>query len=124
VIDATIIKKKTDEYVMVFKDNTRPERNLKVAFAKSPSGPWENVSKAFTEKFTEGPTVVKVKGGWLIYYDAYQNKKYGASFTTDFKTFVNADSLITVPLNHKHGTIVAVKKKFIKNLIKQFSEKK
>jgi predicted GH43/DUF377 family glycosyl hydrolase len=105
---------------MVFKDNTRPERNLKVAFANNPTGPWENISKPFTEKFTEGPTVVKIKNGWLIYYDAYQAKKYSASFTKDFKTFVNADSLISVPLNHKHGTIVTVKKKFIKKLIKDF----
>jgi Glycosyl hydrolases family 43 len=116
VIDATIVKIKDNEYVMVFKDNTRPERNLKVAFANNPLGPWENISKPFTEKFTEGPTVVKVKNGWLIYYDAYQNKKYGARFTKDFKSFTNADSLICVPLNHKHGTIVTVKKKFIKQL--------
>jgi predicted GH43/DUF377 family glycosyl hydrolase len=118
IIDAVIVKQQQHEYALVLKDNTRPERNLKVAFAHSPWGTWENMSKPFTEKFTEGPTVVKVKNGYLIYYDAYQNKKYGASFTKDFKTFVNADSLISVPMNHKHGTIVEVKKSFLKKLIK------
>ena len=116
VIDAVIIKIDAKDYVLVLKDNTRLERNIKVAFANNPLGPWENVSKPFTEKFTEGPAVAKVKNGYLIYYDAYQNKKYGASFTKDFKTFVKADSLISVPDGHKHGTILKVNKKIVEQL--------
>jgi len=115
-IDAVIVKRKKEDYVLVLKDNTRPERNIKVAFAKDPLGPYENVSAPFTEKFTEGPAVAKVKNGWLIYYDAYQQKKYGASFTSDFKTFVKADSLISIPEGHKHGTILRVSKKYLKGL--------
>jgi len=117
VIDAVIVKRATKDYVLVLKDNTRPERNLKVAFAENPLGPWKNISASFTEKFTEGPAVLKVKDGWMIYYDVYQNKKYGASFTKDFKTFVKADSLISVPDAHKHGTILPVNKKYLKQLI-------
>jgi predicted GH43/DUF377 family glycosyl hydrolase len=117
-IDATIVKRATNDFVLVFKDNTRPERNIKVAFAKSSTGPWQNVSVPITTKFTEGPTVVKTKKGWIIYYDAYQEKKYSALLTQDFKTFSNAENEITIPLHHKHGTIVSVKKKVIKNLIK------
>lgn len=116
VIDAVIAKRAAKDYVLVLKDNTRPERNIKVAFANNPLGPWENISKPFTEKFTEGPAVAKVKNGYLIYYDVYQNKKYGASFTNDFKTFVKVDSLITVPEGHKHGTILKVSKRIVKQL--------
>jgi len=119
VIDAVIVKRAAKDYVLVLKDNTRPERNIKVAFSDSPLGPWQNVSAPFTEKFTEGPAVAKVKEGWLIYYDVYQKKKYGASFTKDFKTFTVADSLISVPEGHKHGTILQVKKKFLKPLLKK-----
>jgi hypothetical protein len=115
-IDAVIVKRKKEDYVLVLKDNTRPERNIKVAFAHDPLGPWENVSASFTQKFTEGPAVAKVKKGYLIYYDAYQEKKYGASFTKDFKTFVNADSLISIPEGHKHGTILTVKKSIVNKL--------
>jgi predicted GH43/DUF377 family glycosyl hydrolase len=115
-IDALIVKRNKKDYVLVVKDNTRPERNIKVAFAKDPLGPYENVSAPFTEKFTEGPAVAKVKNGWLIYYDAYQKKRYGASFTKDFKTFVNADSLINIPEGHKHGTILIVKKSIVNKL--------
>jgi sucrose-6-phosphate hydrolase SacC (GH32 family) len=117
VIDAVIVKRATNDYVLVLKDNTRPERNIKVAFSNNPLGPWQNISKPFTEQFTEGPAVAKVKDGWLIYYDVYQKKKYGASFTKDFKTFTIADSLITVPELHKHGTIVLVKQKLVKQLL-------
>src|SRR5436190_1942468 len=117
VIDAVIVKRATKDYVLVLKDNTRPERNIKVAFADNPLGPWKNISAPFTEKFTEGPAVLKVKDGWMVYYDVYQNKKYGASFTKDFKTFVKADSLISVPDEHKHGTILTVDKKYLKQLI-------
>ena len=39
-IDATMVKKGKDDYVMVLKDNTRKQRNIKVAFSKTPYGPW------------------------------------------------------------------------------------
>lgn len=116
-IDAVIVKRKMNDYVLVVKDNTRPERNIKVAFANTALGKYDSISKPFTEHFTEGPAVAKVKDGWLIYYDVYQKKQYGASFTKDFKTFVIADSLITVPEGHKHGTIFTVKKQILKKLL-------
>ncbi len=116
VIDAVIVKQKTNDYVLVLKDNTRPERDIKVASSNSPLGPWVDISRPFTEKFTEGPAVARVKNGYLIYYDVYQKKKYGASFTQDFKSFVNADSLISVPDGHKHGTVLQVNKKYLRAL--------
>jgi hypothetical protein len=118
-IDATIVKRATKDYVLVFKDNTRPERNIKVAFAETPLGPWKNVSAPFTAKFTEGPSVVKIKNNWLIYFDTYQNKTYDAVSTSDFLTFTKIDSLIQVPQLHKHGTIVPVKKTLMKKLLKK-----
>lgn len=115
-IDAVIVKRQANDYVLVVKDNTRPERNIKVAFASDALGKYDSLSKPFTEHFTEGPAVVKVKNGWLIYYDVYQKKQFGASFTKDFKSFTSADSLIAVPEGHKHGTIFMVKKKILRKL--------
>jgi hypothetical protein len=57
VIDAVIVKRATEDYVLVLKDNTRPERDIKVAFSNSPIGPWQNISKPFTDNFTEGPSL-------------------------------------------------------------------
>jgi len=117
VIDAVIVKRAANDYVVVLKDNTRLERDIKVAFGSSPIGPWRNVSKAFTDTFTEGPSVVKVKDDWLIYYDSYRKKIYEASSTRDFIHFSNITSKVKVPEGHKHGTIVIVKKKIVRQLI-------
>lgn len=119
VIDAVIVKKAAQDYVLVLKDNTRPNRNIKVAYGNSALGPYTNVTAAFTEPFTEGPAVAKVGNEWLIYFDAYREKKYGAVKTTDFKTFTPLKDEISVPEGHKHGTIFKVKKKTLKQLLKQ-----
>jgi Glycosyl hydrolases family 43 len=116
VIDAVIVKRASHDYVLVLKDNTRPNRNIKVAFAKDAMGPYTNVSEPFTGPMTEGPTVVKVKDDWLIYYDAYRQKIYAAAGTKDFKTFTDFTSKISVPAGHKHGTIVVMKKKTLKSI--------
>jgi len=122
VIDAVIVKRAAKDYVLVLKDNTRPERNIKIAFADDPLGPWKNVSRPFTDNFTEGPSVVKVKDDWLIYYDSYRKKIYEASATKDFIHFENITSKVNVPEGHKHGTIVTVRKKMVGQLVKEFGK--
>ena len=62
---------------MVLKDNTRPERNLKIAFSDSMTGPYSPASQPFTESFVEGPSVEKVGDDYLIYF-MYIRKKYMA----------------------------------------------
>ena len=118
VIDAVIVKRAVKDYVLVLKDNTRPNRNLKVAFGKDALGPYDHVSKTFSPKLTEGPTVVKVKNDWLIYFDAYGQKIYSAYKTADFKSFKDVTAEVSVPEGHKHGTIIKVKRKVIENLLK------
>jgi Glycosyl hydrolases family 43 len=118
VIDAVIVKRATKDYVLVLKDNTRPERDIKVAFAETPLGLWKNISKPFSDKFTEGPSVVKLKDEWLIYFDSYQKKIYEAVATKDFVQFENVTTKVNVPAGHKHGTIVEVKRKIIKKILK------
>jgi len=105
VIDGTILNRGKNDYVLVFKDNTRKERDIKVAFGKTALGPWTNVSKALSGFCTEGPTTVKVGADWLIYMDAYQKKTYEALKTSDFQTFQDATAEIAIPQGHKHGTI-------------------
>ncbi|MFC0775240.1 glycoside hydrolase family 43 protein [Terrimonas alba] len=116
VIDAVIVKRKKDDYVLLLKDNTRPERNIKVAFSNSPLGPWTNISKPFSDSFTEGPTVVKLKDEWLIYFDSYQKKIYEAVATKDFVRFENVTTTVRVPEGHKHGSILTIKRKYLKQL--------
>ena len=126
-IDATLVKRSNKDYVMVLKDNTRPERDIKVAYAKSPYGPWSKASEPFTGKMMEGPTTVKVprktkdgkaeEVGWLIYYDRYELKDFGAHFTKDFVTFEDVSNKVSVPKLHKHGTIFEADEAILNGLL-------
>lgn len=123
IIDAVIVKRDTEDYLLVLKDNTRPERNIKVAFGNSPLGPYENISEPFTETFTEGPAILKLGNEWLIFFDAYREKKYGAVKTTNFETFTDISDKISLPEGHKHGTIFKTNERILNDLI-QMSEAK
>jgi hypothetical protein len=117
-IDGTIVKRAKNDYVLVFKDNTRPNRNLKVAFAKSPTGPYSKASSTFSENFVEGPTVEKLGDRYLIYFDEYKKFSFGAVATKDFIHFSNVSKEVSVPKNHKHGTIFKAPASIVDNLIK------
>lgn len=119
VIDCVILKRGKGDYVLVLKDNTRPNRNIKIAFAKDPLGPYTKASEPFTPNFTEGPAVAKVGSEYLVYYDQYKEKIYGAMKTTDFISFTDITKVVSVPEGHKHGTIFKVKKKILNTLLKK-----
>jgi len=123
VIDCVIVKQGKDDYALIIKDNTRPMRNLKVGFGKSPLGPFENISEPYTGFKSEGPTVVKIDGKWLIYYDNYGEKNYKALSTSDFKTFEDITAKIKLPEGHKHGTITSISEDVLKGLIEKSKEK-
>jgi len=121
-IDAEIVKRGKNDYVLIVKDNTRPYRNIRVAIANNPLGPYSKASEPFTPAFSEGPTVAKVGDDYLIYYDQYRDKIFGAMKTKDFKTFTDITKEISLPQGHKHGTIFMVKKKKIKQIQKYLSK--
>jgi hypothetical protein len=104
VIDAAIVKF-DNLYVLVHKDNTRPMLNLRVAFGDSPLGPFTDVSEPFTEKYTEGPNVLRLGNEWIVYFDMYRKKQYGAVKTRDFKTWTDITNSVSFPAGHKHGTV-------------------
>jgi hypothetical protein len=117
VIDCVIVKRGKNDYVLVLKDNTRPMRNIKIAFASSPFGPYSKPSEPFSPNFTEGPAVAKVGDEHVIYYDQYRDKIYGAMKTKDFKSFTDITKQVKVPEAHKHGTIFMTNKKVLKGLL-------
>jgi alpha-L-fucosidase len=121
VIDCQIVKD-GEQYVLILKDNSRPQRNLRIAFGKTPLGPWEDISKPFTEPFTEGPTTLKLSDDWVIYFDAYRKYTYDAVKTRDFKTFTDISKEVSFPTGHKHGTAIKVTRKELVYLLKVGSE--
>ena len=123
VIDCVIVKRGTNDYVLVLKDNTRPERNIKVAFAQHALGPYSIPSQPFSPNFTEGPTVASVGEEYLIYYDQYRDKIYGAKKTRDFVLFSDVTKEVSLPEGHKHGTILQVDRKVVNNLKRTLGKK-
>jgi hypothetical protein len=117
-IDAMILKRGNNEYVMVLKDNTRNNRNLKVSFARNPHGPWTEPSAPITEDFVEGPTVANTGKGYIIYYDRYRRGDFGALKTSDFRNFTDYTDSISVPMLHKHGTIFRAPEKIVREILK------
>jgi hypothetical protein len=116
VIDCQILKD-NNRYVLLLKDNVRPRSNIHVAFGDTPLGPWTDISEAFTTNYTEGPCGLKIGEDWLIYYDAYRAKTYGAVKTRDFKTFTNITDEMTFPKGLKHGTAFKVTHRDLDNLL-------
>jgi alpha-L-fucosidase len=116
VIDCTIVRT-GKSYVLVLKDNSRTQMNLRVAFGESPIGPWRDVSQPFTQKFTEGPSVLKLGDDFVIYFDAYRQNVYGAVRTRDFKSFTDVTSQISFPAGHKHGTVLQVPRMILDPLL-------
>ncbi|MDN3669357.1 glycoside hydrolase family 43 protein [Echinicola jeungdonensis] len=116
VIDAVIVKRGIEDYALVLKDNTRPNRNLKVAFGGSPLGPFDDISEPYTDFLTEGPTVIKEDGKWIIYYDSYGSKTYEAVATENFESFTNIADQVSLPEGHKHGTISTISEDVLEKL--------
>jgi hypothetical protein len=116
VIDCQILRDKS-RYVLLLKDNSRPERNVRVAFGESPLGPWKNISAPFTDKFTEGPCALRIGDEWIIYYESYQAKHYSAARTRDFKTFEDVTKEMTFPEGLKHGTALKVSRAILDGLL-------
>jgi hypothetical protein len=121
VIDGTIVAR-GDGYVLVLKDNSRKQMNLRVAFGDSPIGPWRDVSAPFTRPFTEGPSVLKLGDDWIIYFDAYRQGDYGAVKTRDFKAFVDITRQVSFPEGHKHGTALQVSRGLVEHLMNPKTE--
>jgi hypothetical protein len=117
VIDCQILRD-GGRCVLLLKDNTRPQRNLRVAFGETPLGPWHDLSPNLTAPFTEGPSGLKVGADWLIYYESYQAKHYTAMKTQDFKTFTDVTGEMTFPAGLKHGTAFKVTRKDLDCLFK------
>jgi len=61
---------------------------------------------------------------WIIYYDAYRAKIYGAARTCDFKSFTDITKDVVFPPEHKHGTAIEIKETELAALLKGDGERK
>ena len=110
VIDGFIIKAAADRFVMIVKDETlrpTPKKHLRVTEAKRPEGPYGRASDAVSIDWVEGPSALKIGDEWIVYYDEYTRKKYGAIRSRDLKKWEPVPS-VSFPAGTRHGTAFAV----------------
>jgi hypothetical protein len=106
VIDATIAGAGA-EFVMIVKDETkRPvaKKHLRVARASRARGPYGPASPAISADWVEGPALLKVGEGWLLYYDEYTRQRYGAMRSTDLREWAVISDQVRFPAGMRHGT--------------------
>lgn len=111
VIDATIVPN-GNEYMMFLKDETKtpPQKNIRISTSKKLTGPYSKPSAPITGNYwAEGPTVLKMKGKWLVYFDKYREHKYGAIESTG-KGWTDVTDKISLPKGLRHGSIFVVSK--------------
>jgi beta-xylosidase len=117
-IDGTIVRHDRD-FVMIVKDETkRPtaKKNLRVARAPRAGGPYGPVSPPISVDWVEGPTILKVGESWIVYYDEYTRKRYGAMRSSDLRTWTVISDQLRFPEGTRHGTAFAVSEAVIKRL--------
>ncbi len=116
VIDATFLD--TDQgRRLIIKDETRypPRKYLQIAGAAGTRGPFASLSAPFTPEglWVEGPTALKIGDDYVVYFDAYVKKQYGAMRSRDLRTWEDVTAKMHfpdegTPLRMRHGTVIAV----------------
>lgn len=118
-IDATIIPS-GKEYFMFVKDETRypPQKNIRISTASSLYGPYSAPSEPITGNYwAEGPTAIRINGRWIVYFDKYTDKKYGAVASKDLKIWEDISDKVRFPEGMRHGTIIEVDENTLKRLL-------
>jgi hypothetical protein len=114
VIDATIVAN-GNGYLMFLKDETRrpPQKNIRVASAEKPTGPFSDASAPITDTsyWAEGPTVARIHGKWVVYFDKYTKHAMGAIQSADGKQWEDISGRIKFPDGTRHGTVFTISTK-------------
>ena len=117
VIDATIVKS-GGQYVMILKDETQNpvRKNLRIAVSDKAAGPYGKASAPFTPDWVEGPTAIKINHEWVVYFDLYRDKRYGAARSADLKNWEMITDKLTMPAGARHGTVFTVSNEVLSKL--------
>ncbi|MDZ4707945.1 MAG: glycoside hydrolase family 43 protein [Saprospiraceae bacterium] len=123
VIDATIVPV-DNKYVMFLKDETSdpPQKNIRTAISYELTGPYTLPSKPITgEYWAEGPTAIKIKKYWYVYFDKYRDHQYGAVRSIDLLHWEDVSDQVYFPAGVRHGTVFKVSVRFVESLKSQIN---
>ena len=105
---------------MFLKDETlnpRPQKNLRVAVSSNITTGFGEPSAPITGNYwAEGPTAIKIKNNWIVYFDKYRDKAYGAVQSRDLKKWEDISGKIRFPKGVRHGTVLKISREELKPL--------
>jgi hypothetical protein len=121
VIDADIVKDGR-RYVMFLKDETNKpfpvQKNIRVTEAGNAGGPYDPVSKPITGDFwAEGPSGIKIGSAWIVYFDRYREKRYGAAVSRNLSEWTDITDKVQFPPGARHGNVFRVSKAVLNGLL-------
>lgn len=121
VIDACIVKD-GERYLMFLKDETNkpfmPQKNIRIATARSAHGPYGLPSPPITGKYwAEGPTAIKIRDTWFVYFDKYREGGYGLVISKELKRWEDISHQLMLPKGTKHGTVLQVTDEVLRKLL-------
>jgi hypothetical protein len=126
VIDATFLRRADGHLDWIVKDETvNPvKKHLRRASAESVQGPFGELGSPFTPDgvWVEGPTAIAIGSEVLVYFDAYQVRRYGAMRSRDGgKTWTDVSAEMHFPFEGterrmRHGTVFKVSRSLMGKL--------
>ncbi len=120
VIDSTLLEH-GGKYVMIYKDERQEpvKKDLHLAFADKPEGPYTASAEAFTKSWVEGPSAVRIGGDWFVYFDHYRKPQhYEAMQSKDLVHWEDIGGKISFPPDHRHGTVIRIPEPLARQLEK------
>jgi hypothetical protein len=120
VIDATLLSYQSKTF-MIFKDETKvptPMKNLRLATAPGPSGPFTVRPEPINPpgSWVEGPSALEVGDQVILYFDAYTRNQYRALASKDLKEWSDVSRELVMPQGIRHGTAFEVSPRILKGL--------
>lgn len=121
VIDATVVRD-GKRYVLIVKDETVlpvAKKNLRVATSARAAGPYSPASAPITgDYWAEGPSALKVADRWVVYFDKYRDRRYGAVASADLKRWEDISEQVSFPPGARHGTAISVPQPILSSLLR------
>jgi len=117
-IDATLFQAGARFYLF-FKDERKTplKKDLHYATGDQAEGPFGQPSEPFTGDWVEGPSAIKIKDEYLVYFDHYAPPQYyGAVRSKDLQHWEDCSKLMSFPPGQRHGTVLRIPQQIAKNL--------
>lgn len=104
-------------WILVFKHEKEVPlggKNLRLSFAPADfSAPWTPPTDPISgpgssvrpRELAEGPTLIRWKDQWFLYWDAFANGHYSLAVSPDLKTWTDRTMELKLPPKPRHGTV-------------------